>query len=66
MTAWIRSIHRWASVVFTALVVINTLGAIAQLQILWLNLLTFVPLFALWATGTVLYVRPWWRARSTG
>lgn len=67
MSAWVRSLHRWASVVFTLAVLAN-FGAIAVVgqdpAYAWVGFLALLPLFALLFTGGYLFVLPYaarWR-----
>lgn len=57
---WVRQIHRWMSVAFTAafiLVSIVTLGGEEPAE--WVYLLPLVPLFLLLITGVYLFVLPY-------
>lgn len=66
---WIRQIHRWLSIAFTVLVIVNivlnfVVPAPEQLT-LWVGLLTLLPLALLMLTGLYLFVLPHaarWRA----
>ena len=70
----IRQTHRWLSVIFTVLVIVNiVLNFVASGQeelTLWVGLLTLLPLFLLLVTGLYLFVLPYvtkWRSgRRTG
>jgi hypothetical protein len=66
---WIRQIHRWLSIVFTVLVIVNiVLNFVAsgpEQLTLWVGLLTLLPLALLMLTGLYLFVLPHatrWRA----
>lgn len=66
---WIRQIHRWLSVVFTLLVLLNVVVNVAPLVqqelVLGLGFLTLLPLFLLLFTGLYLFVLPYtakWRS----
>ena len=66
---WIRQIHRWLSIVFTVLVIVNiVLNFVApgpEQFTLWVGLLTLLPLALLMLTGLYLFVLPHatrWRA----
>lgn len=71
---WFRQTHRWLSLVFTLLVIVNiVLNVFASGQeqlVLWVGLSTLLPLFLLLLTGLYLFVLPYatkWRsARRTG
>ena len=55
---WIRKVHRWLSVAFTAAAALNLLALARQAQALWIGLLALVPLVLLLATGLYLFVLP--------
>ena len=66
---WIRQIHRWLSVIFTLLVVlnvvVNVVPLVQQELVLGLGFLTLLPLFLLLFTGLYLFVLPYtakWRS----
>ena len=66
---WFRQTHRWLSIVFTLLVLVNiviNIFASAQEQlVLWVGLLTLLPLFLLLFSGLYLFVLPYastWRS----
>lgn len=65
---WFRQSHRWLSVVFTLLVILNIVVNIVPLGqealTLWVGLLTLLPLFLLLFTGLYLFALPYtakWR-----
>lgn len=65
---WFRQSHRWLSVVFTLLVILNIVVNVLPLGqetlTLWVGLLTLIPLFLLLFTGLYLFVLPYtakWR-----
>lgn len=66
---WIRQIHRWLSITFTVLVIVNivlnfVVPAPEQL-VLWVGILTLLPLALLMFTGLYLFMLPYvsrWRA----
>jgi ABC-type polysaccharide/polyol phosphate export permease len=68
---WIRQIHRWLSIAFTAVVlaIFVMLGA-GQEPAYWLYFLPLLPLALLMLTGLYLFVLPYaarWRSgRRTG
>ena len=70
MNTWIRQIHRWLSIAFTAGVigymVVMTRGQPAA----WVGLFALVPLILLLVTGLYMFVLPyaakWRRARAGG
>ena len=60
---WFRQSHRWLSMIFTLLVlvnvVLNVLVAEQEQLILWVGLATLLPLFLLLFTGLYLFVLPY-------
>ena len=64
---WIRQTHRWVSVLFTLLVLINiAINIIPSVQeeiALWVGLSILLPLLLLLLTGLYLFVLPY-RARG--
>lgn len=61
---WIRQIHRWLSIAFTAAVVVNLVAMGKEEPSLWVGLLALVPLILLLLTGLYLFVLPYaarWR-----
>lgn len=56
---WIRQIHRWLSIAFTAAVIANIVALTMQIQATWIGLLAFVPLIPLLATGLYLFALPY-------
>lgn len=66
---WIRQIHRWLSMAFTAAVAANLAALFQGRQEVWIGLLALVPLIPLLLTGLYLFVLPYaakWRARGAG
>jgi hypothetical protein len=62
---WIRKIHRWISIAFTAAVVVNFVASAQKHETLLIGLLALVPLAFLLITGLYLFVLPHavsWRA----
>jgi hypothetical protein len=65
---WIRQTHRWLSMTFTVLVIVNivlnfVVPGLEQVA-LWVGMLTLLPLALLMMTGLYLFVlpyAPWWR-----
>jgi len=61
--AWIRQSHRWLSIVFTVLVIVNVVINIIPLGqeelVLWMGLFTLLPLAFLLFTGLYLFVLPY-------
>ncbi len=68
--AWIRQSHRWVSVAFTVLVIVNIVINIVPLGqeelVLWLGLLTLLPLAFLLFTCLYLFVLPYTTKRRSG
>ena len=65
---WIRQIHRWLSIIFTAIVIaiFITLGA-GKDPATWVYLLPLLPLALLMLTGLYMFVLPYTaRGRSAG
>lgn len=61
---WVRRVHRWVSVAFTAAVVINLLAMGSGDVAPWVGILALVPLLVLLFTGLYLFVLPYatnWR-----
>ncbi|MES2343275.1 MAG: hypothetical protein V4597_16530 [Pseudomonadota bacterium] len=67
MNAWIRQIHRWVCVAFTAGVTLNIVvifGLGQQQPSLWVGLCALAPLVLLLLTGLYMFVLPYaarWR-----
>jgi hypothetical protein len=68
---WVRQIHRWLSIAFTAGVILNTvvLFGLGQGQpAFWVYLFALIPLALLLLTGLYLFVLPyaaeWSRGRA--
>jgi hypothetical protein len=59
---WIRQTHRWLSITFTLLVIINiALNFVSGLEqiALWVGMLTLLPLALLMLTGLYLFALPY-------
>jgi hypothetical protein len=67
MGAWIRQIHRWLAIAFTAGFIANSVvifGLGEKQPAFWVYLLALIPLFLLFGTGLYLFVLPYivrWR-----
>jgi uncharacterized iron-regulated membrane protein len=62
---WIRQIHRWLSMAFTAAVIVNIVAIALKKYSGVLGLLAVLPLFLLLVTGLYLFVLPYltkWRS----
>ena len=64
MNAFIRTAHRWLAIVFTGLVIANTVGLILGHQSVWLGILTLVPLVLMMVSGLWLFALPHLRRRA--
>ncbi len=67
--AWIRQTHRWLSVIFTLLVLINivvNIVPVGQSITLWIGLSTLLPLILLLLSGLYLFVLPYANKRRLG
>jgi len=70
---WVRQSHRWLSIVFTVLVIVNIVVNFLPLGqegiALWVGLSTLLPLALLLFTGLYLFVQPhatkWRNGRRT-
>jgi len=56
---WIRQIHRWVSIAFTAAVIANIVALIQKEQAVWIGLLALFPLALLLLTGLYLFMLPY-------
>ncbi|MBA4013917.1 MAG: hypothetical protein C0481_18810 [Phenylobacterium sp.] len=66
---WIRAVHRWVSLAFTAAVVLNVVAMLQQSSATWIGLLALAPLALLLPTGLYLFLLPYvakWRAARGG
>jgi cellulose synthase/poly-beta-1,6-N-acetylglucosamine synthase-like glycosyltransferase len=68
---WIRQIHRWLSIAFTAGFIVNIIALTRGGEpAFWVYLLVLIPLFLLFPTGLYMFVQPYaakWRsARGAG
>jgi hypothetical protein len=66
---WIRQVHRWLSIAFTAGVIVNTVIIIGLRQAhpaYWVYLLVLIPLAFLLVTGLYLFALPYAVKRSSG
>ena len=61
---WLRQMHRWLSIAFTAAVIVNIVALVQGTQAVWVGLLALLPLAVLMLTGLYLFVLPYaaaWR-----
>lgn len=63
LSKWIRQAHRWLSITFTVLVVVNIILNFvtpgSEQLALWVGLLTLLPLALLMFSGLYLFVLPY-------
>lgn len=59
---WIRQIHRWLSITFTVLVIVNLIlnfvTPVSEQLAIWVGIATLLPLALLMLTGLYLFVLP--------
>jgi len=63
---WVRQIHRWLSIIFTAAVIANFVTMALGQPPMWLVYSPLLPLFLLLFTGLYMFVLPYaakWRSR---
>jgi len=67
---WVRQIHRWLSITFTAAVIVNIVALVREEQAVWVGLLALFPLILLLLTGlymfVLLYAAKWRGGRGAG
>lgn len=63
---WIRQAHRWLSLVFTVVVVINIVASVMGAHADLVGLMAAVPLLLLLPTGLYLFVLPYTAKRRSG
>ena len=65
---WIRQVHRWLSMAFTAGFIVNILALSGGGEpAFWVYLTVLIPLFLLFPTGLYMFALPYasrWRSRS--
>ena len=57
--AWIRPLHRWMAIVFSAAAIANIVALVLRVSAPWLGLLAVVPLLPMMATGLWMFVQPY-------
>ena len=65
LSKWIRQIHRWLSIVFTAAVIANIVVIVQGQYIDWVGYLAVAPLLLLLPTGLYMFFLPYaarWRS----
>lgn len=69
-SSWVRQIHRWLSIAFTASVIVTFVALAQEKPVVWVSYVPLAPLAFLLFTGLYLFVLPYatkWRsARRTG
>ncbi len=55
---WVRQTHRWLSVAFTVVVIVNLVAVVTGRYAAWMGLLAVFPLALLLFTGLYLFVLP--------
>ena len=63
---WIRQLHRWLSIAFTAAVILNVVALGRGQPPVWVGLLALVPLALLLLTGLYLFALPYASKWSDG
>ena len=67
---WVRQIHRWLSIAFTATVIVTFVALAQEEPVVWVSYVPLLPLALLLLTGLYLFVLPYatkWRSgRRTG
>jgi hypothetical protein len=58
-STWIRQLHRWLSIAFTAAVIVNIVALVQKEPAVWVGLLALLPLALLLCTGLYLFVLPY-------
>ena len=66
MNLWIRQLHRWLSIVFTATVIANFVVRGCGEPPLWVVYSPLVPLFLLLFSGLYMFVLPYTAQRRSG
>ena len=56
---WIRTVHRWVSVAFTAAVILNVVAMVQGSSATWIGFLALAPLALLLPTGFYLFLLPY-------
>lgn len=59
MGCWIRTTHRWLSIIFTVAVLINIAALAMGSQATWIGFLALVPLIPMLITGLYLFFQPY-------
>lgn len=56
---WIRTFHRWMSVVFALAVIVTTIALAQAEPIVWISYVPLAPLALLFLTGLYLFALPY-------
>lgn len=56
---WIRQLHRWLSIIFTATVIANFIAMAMRKAVPWVVYSPLIPLFLLLFTGLYMFVLPY-------
>ena len=56
---WIRQLHRWLSIIFTATVIANFIAMAMRKAVPWVVYSPLLPLFLLLFTGLYMFVLPY-------
>ena len=59
MGRWIRTTHRWLSIIFTVAVLINIAALVMGSQATWIGFLALAPLIPMLITGLYLFFHPY-------
>jgi len=66
MSMWIRQLHRWLSIIFTATVIANFVTRISGEPPPWVTYSPLLPLFLLLFSGLYMFVLPYVADRRGG
>lgn len=59
MNKWVRRIHRWVSIAFTAAVIVTVIALAQKEPVVWVSYAPLLPLALLLFTGLYLFVLPY-------
>lgn len=65
MNAFIRSAHRWLSIVFMFAVAVNVAAVVMKTQEVWIGLLALLPLILMMISGLWLFALPYVARRKS-
>ena len=66
LNTWVRQIHRWLSIAFTAAVIVNIVAVVREDYAAWVGLLAVLPLALLLLSGLYLFALPYAAKRAIG